>query len=151
MPPITTVASGRCTSDPAPTLSAIGRKPSEATSAVISTGRRRPSAPSTTAVSRSARCSRSLRMKAIITRPFSTATPDSAMKPTPAEIDSGMPRSASATTPPVSASGTPVNTMAASLAEPNAQNSSAKMRTRVTGTTTPSRWPAEINCSNVPP
>ena len=29
-------------------------------------------------------------MKETITRPFSTATPDSAMKPTPAEIDSGM-------------------------------------------------------------
>ena len=45
-----------------------------------------------------------------ITRPFSTATPDSAMKPTPAEIENGMPRSHSATMPPVSASGTPLKT-----------------------------------------
>ena len=38
-PPITTVANGRCTSAPAPLLMAIGKKPSEATKAVISTGR----------------------------------------------------------------------------------------------------------------
>ena len=51
MPPMTTVASGRCTSAPAPVASAIGTKPSEATSAVISTGRRRARAPSRTASS----------------------------------------------------------------------------------------------------
>ena len=90
-------------------------------------------------------------MKAIMTRPLSTATPDSAMKPTPAVIDNGMPRSASAATPPVRASGTPLNTITASLAEPKAMNNRPKMRTRVTGTTTASRWLAEINCSNVPP
>ena len=42
---MTTVASGRCTSAPAEVDSAIGRKPSEATVAVISTGRRRTSVP----------------------------------------------------------------------------------------------------------
>ena len=62
-----------------------------------------------------------------------------------------MPRSASAITPPVSASGTPLNTMTASLAEPNAQNNNAKMIAKVTGTTTDKRWLAEISCSNVPP
>ena len=90
-------------------------------------------------------------MKLIITSPLSTATPDSAMKPTPAEIDSGIPRRASATTPPVSASGTPVNTMAASLTEPNAQNSSAAMISSVAGTTMARRRLAVINCSKVPP
>ena len=40
-PPITTVASGRCTSAPSPWESAIGRKPIDATSAVINTGRKR--------------------------------------------------------------------------------------------------------------
>ncbi len=90
-------------------------------------------------------------MKAIITRPLSTATPESAMKPTAEEIDSGMPRSASATTPPVSAKGTPLKTMAASFADPNATNRSAKMIPSVTGTTTARRWLAEISCSNVPP
>ena len=38
MPPITTVASGRCTSAPGPVASAIGTNPSEATRAVIKTG-----------------------------------------------------------------------------------------------------------------
>ena len=35
-------------------------------------------------------------MNVTITRPFSTATPESAMKPTAAEIENGMPRSQSA-------------------------------------------------------
>src|SRR3990167_9336258 len=49
MPPMTTVASGRCTSAPAPVAIAIGTKPSDATSAVIRTGRSRLIAPSRTA------------------------------------------------------------------------------------------------------
>ena len=73
-----------------------------------------------------------------------------AQEPESAAFD-GMPRSASAATPPVRASGTPLNTITASLAEPNAMNNRPKMRTNVTGTTTASRWLAEINCSNVPP
>ncbi len=40
-PPITTVASGRCTSAPSPCDRAIGKKPIEATRAVMSTGRNR--------------------------------------------------------------------------------------------------------------
>ena len=48
-PPMTTVASGRCTSAPAPVAIAIGTNPSEATRAVINTGRSRVSAPSRTA------------------------------------------------------------------------------------------------------
>ena len=44
-PPITTVASGRCTSAPALVETAIGMKPTLATSAVISTGRSRVVAP----------------------------------------------------------------------------------------------------------
>src|SRR5882757_9129038 len=44
-PPITTVAKGFCTSAPVPVASAIGTKPSEATSAVITTGRNRINAP----------------------------------------------------------------------------------------------------------
>jgi hypothetical protein len=42
----TTVASGCCTSAPVPVAIAIGTKPKDATSAVMSTGRRRVSAPS---------------------------------------------------------------------------------------------------------
>ena len=44
-PPITTVASGFCTSAPGPVASAIGTNPSDATSAVIATGRSRVIAP----------------------------------------------------------------------------------------------------------
>ena len=55
-------------------------------------------------------------MSAMITRPLRTATPESAIKPMPALIDSGMSRSTSAAMPPVRASGTPLNTSAASSA-----------------------------------
>ncbi len=41
--------------------------------------------------------------------------------------------------------------MAATLPEPNAQNSIAKISTSVAGTTTASRWLAEISCSKLPP
>ncbi len=139
MPPMTTVANGRCTSAPAPTLNAIGIKPSDATSAVISTGRKRPSAPTVIASSRGRPSLRSLSMNAIITRPLSTATPESAIKPTPAEIEKGIPRNASAATPPVSARGTPLKTINASRMEPKAMKSSPKMTASVTGTTTASR------------
>jgi len=44
-PPITTVAKGRCTSAPAPSDIAIGKKPSDATAAVINTGRNRTFVP----------------------------------------------------------------------------------------------------------
>ncbi len=56
-----------------------------------------------------------------MTRPFSTATPESAIKPTAAETDIGMPRNHSAATPPESASGTAVNTSSASRTEPSAE------------------------------
>ena len=45
-----------------------------------------------------------------MTTPLSTATPATAMKPTAAGIENGSPRSASASTPPTSASGTLTNT-----------------------------------------
>ena len=48
-PPITTVARGRCTSAPALVARAIGTNPSDATSAVINTGRKRILAPSSAA------------------------------------------------------------------------------------------------------
>ena len=51
IPPVTTVASGRCTSAPVPTLNAMGTNPRLATSAVMSAGRRRRSAPWTMACS----------------------------------------------------------------------------------------------------
>ena len=68
IPPITTVASGRCTSDPVPTLRAIGTNPRLATSAVARTGRRRCSAPSAIASSSLRPSSSSLRMKVTVTQ-----------------------------------------------------------------------------------
>ena len=151
MPPMTTVARGRCTSAPVPVASAIGTKPSEATSAVIKTGRKRVSDPSVMASSSGLPSARSLLMKEIITMPLSTATPERAMKPTPAEMDSGMSRSHNAATPPVSANGTPEKTRSASLTVPNVMNSSVKISSSEMGTTTCRRLVAEINCSNWPP
>ncbi len=151
MPPITTVATGRCTSAPVPVAMAIGTKPSDATSAVISTGRRRVRAPVVTAASSGWPASRRVRMNDSITSPFSTATPDSAINPTAAEIDSGMPRSQSASTPPVSANGMPVKTSRPSRRLPNMTNSSAKTSSSASGTTMPSRCVADCSCSNVPP
>ena len=114
IPPMTTVASGRCTSAPAPVAIAIGTKPSEATSAVISTGRsrvRRLRRPRRSAAWPSLR-SRS--MKVMMTRPLSTATPDSAMKPTAGADRERDAAQQQRRTPPVSASGTPLNTSSAS-------------------------------------
>ena len=90
-------------------------------------------------------------MNDIITRPFSTATPDSAMKPTAAEIDSGMPRTHSASTPPVSANGMPVNTSRPSFTLPNIANSSTNTSSSASGTTSCRRCVADCSCSNVPP
>ena len=72
----------------------MGTKPSTATRAVVRTARRRLTAPSTRRLDRRrrrrpARC----RMACIRTRPFRVATPETAMKPTAAEIENGMPRS----------------------------------------------------------
>ena len=90
-------------------------------------------------------------MKEIITRPLSTATPDRAMKPTAAEIDSGIPRSHRASTPPVRAKGMPVNTSRPSLTLLNMAKSKVNTSSSATGTTTCKRLAADCNCSNWPP
>ena len=90
-------------------------------------------------------------MNAIITSPLSTATPDKAIKPTPAEIDSGISRSHSATTPPVRAKGIPVNTNKPSLRLLNIKNSKVMISSKATGTTICKRLAADCNCSNWPP
>ena len=61
------------------------------------------------------------------------------MKPTAAGTESGIPRSHRAARPPVSASGTALNTRSASRALPSAEVSSRKIRKKHTGTTTVSR------------
>ena len=67
------------------------------------------------------------------------ATPETAMKPTAAEIENGIPRSKSASAPPTRASGTQAKTSAASVTEPRAKNSSTAMTTNTAGTMIASR------------
>ena len=105
-PPITTVASGRCTSAPEPLLKAIGKKPSDATKAVIKTGRNLNLVPVITICFKSVKpLFFSLLNSAISTMPFSTATPKRAIKPTPALILKGIPRKAKKKIPPIAESG----------------------------------------------
>ena len=85
-------------------------------------------------------------MNATITRPFNTAMPERAMKPTAAEIENGIPRESSARMPPVSAKGTPEKMIAASLNDRSAMISSPMMRHSVSGTTTARRLAAELWC-----
>lgn len=103
-------ASGCCPSAPAPVEMAIGTKPRLATSAVMSTGRRRVSPPSRIARSSGCPCVRSALMDDTNTTPFTTATPNNAMNPAPATMLKGMPRSSRAKTPPTVASGMPLKT-----------------------------------------
>ena len=126
-------------------------KPSEATSAVIRTGRRRVSAPVLMASSSPMPSSRSVRINDSMTSPFNTATPDSAMKPTAAEMDIGISRNQSAKMPPVRANGIPVKTSRPSLTLLNITKSSVNTRNSASGTTTRRRWVADCNCSKVPP
>jgi hypothetical protein len=122
-----------------------------ATSAVIATGRKRVSAPSMMALRLlRPRCIRCL-MKLSITRPLRTAIPERAMNPTAAETENGMPRSHSATAPPVSASGAALNTSSASRPEPSAPPSNRNMSAKHPETTTIRRWRAAIRFSNCPP
>ena len=111
---MTTVASGRCTSEPAEVAIAIGTNPSEATSPVRNTGRSRCGVPKVrirlVVIAYLFRLRSSLKWFTIRI-PFSTATPNKAMKPTPAEMLNGSPRSQRATIPPISDSGTVENTI----------------------------------------
>ncbi len=80
MPPMTTVARGRCTSAPGPVASAMGTKPNDATSAVMRTGRSRVTEPRKIASSTGTPSCSSFLMKVNMTTPLSTATPLSAIK-----------------------------------------------------------------------
>ena len=75
-------------------------------------------------------------MNDTITRPLSTATPDRAMNPTAAEIEKGIPRSQSATMPPVSPRGTALKTSNAYFTLLNVEKSSRKINRKQIGTTT---------------
>lgn len=85
------------------------------------------------------------------TNPLSTTTPDRAIKPTAAEMESGISRKAKAMTPPVNANGTPVNTNKLLRILPKAMKIMVKINNNATGTTTIKRLVADCICSNVPP
>lgn len=117
-PPITTVAKGFCTSAPALVLMAIGRKPSEATVAVINTGLRRAIVPSFTLCRISFIPSFFSWLNVpTSTIPFNTATPNRAIKPMPALMLKGIPLNISAKIPPIALMGIAVNIKVACLKE----------------------------------
>src|SRR6266446_593065 len=138
-PPITTVASGLWTSAPVPVAIAIGTKPSEATRAVISTGRTRSIAPLKIAPPTSSPSSNRPRIDAMRTSPLRTATPDTAIKPTAAETENGISRSAMAKAPPAIARGTAVKTVKANGMLPSAMYRAPAIKTMQIGTTNCSR------------
>ena len=83
--------------------------------------------------------------------PLSTATPKRAIKPTPAEMLNGIPRSHKAATPPMAESGMAVKIRTDCRSEPNVKNSSTKMSSRATGTAMLKRSVAWRRFSNCPP
>ncbi len=144
------MAKGRWVSEPISCESAMGRRPSIASMAVISTVRRRCMEPWRTA-------STTLRPPACscwntesITTPLSTAWPESAMKPMAADTESAMPKAQSATKPPMSARGTFSRMSEAILTDLKASNSSTKISSSEMGTTTERRFMARSWFSNSP-
>ena len=94
--------------------------PSEATAAVIITGLSRVCSPlRTLSVISVIPSFSSLLNSDINTIPLSTATPNSAMNPTPAEIEKFIPLIQRANTPPIAAIGTAVYIRSVSLTELN--------------------------------
>ena len=151
-PPMTTVASGRCTSAPSPVDSAIGTKPMDATMAVMATGRSRCDVPSRTMRITLVRpCVFSPLNADNNTMPLSTATPNRAMKPTPAEMEKGMPRMRRAAMPPIEARGMALKIIRDSVTLLNVANSSSRISRRAAGTATVSRAVALARFSKAPP
>ena len=72
------------------------------------------------------------------------------MKPTPAEMENGMPRSASAKTPPVAANGTLRKMSAAGRSEPNVKYEHGEDEASASGTTTASRRLARLQVLELP-
>ena len=151
-PPMTTVARGCCTSAPSPVEMAMGRKPSEATSAVISTGRRRSIQPLMIQWLMSVI---PLRLNSsnwlMSTIPLSTTTPNRAIKPTPAEMLKGMPRNHRARIPPMAASGISVNTINISRMLRSVKNRRKRMMINAAGTAIKRRSFASLRFLNCPP
>ncbi len=151
-PPITTVASGRCTSAPAEVEIAIGKNPSAAAEAVSNTGRILLVVP-TTIISWIAciPCDFSSLKYSMRTIPLSTAIPNKAIKPTPAEILKGISLIYNNKTPPTADKGIALYMIIASLNESKAKYSIKKIRTNAIGTAIISLFIALCRFSNWPP
>ena len=87
----------------------------------------------------------------INTMPLSTAIPNRAIKPTPAEILKGIPLIHNNITPPTTDSGTAEKTSAASRMELKAKCRKIKMSSKAMGTANFSRLVALLRFSNCPP
>ncbi|MNY14907.1 hypothetical protein D3C86_1480960 [compost metagenome] len=87
----------------------------------------------------------------ISTMPFSTATPNKAIKPIPALILKGIPRSISANTPPMALMGIAVKIRLACFSELKVKYSSIKISRSDTGTAIMRRPLASRRFSNWPP
>ena len=66
--------------------------------------------------------------------PFKTATPNKAIKPTPADILKGIPLINKANTPPIAAKGMAENMSKVSVKEPNVMNNRARIIKSAIGT-----------------
>ena len=84
----------------------MGKKPSEATAAVNSTGLSRAVVPSITLLETSFSISALFRLNSLSkTIPFNTATPNKAINPMPADILNGISRAQSKRIPPIADKG----------------------------------------------
>ena len=108
-PPMMTVAKGRWTSAPAPLLVAIGMNPTLATNAVIKIVRNDSIPECWIASIRFVPSFRAARIAETSTILLRTDNPESVMKPTAAEIESGISLADRAAIPPMHANGTLAN------------------------------------------
>ena len=163
-PPITTVAKGFCTSAPEPLLNAIGKKPNDATKAVINTGRNLILVPSNTIFFKSEIFKLPIVFclflivsffiwlnSAIKTKPFNTATPNKAIKPTPALMLKGIPRSAKKKIPPMADNGMAEKISKPCFTELKAKNNKRNISNNETGTAIINLLFAAFKFSNAPP
>ena len=150
-PPMTTMASGFWISEPGPVANKSGTRPKAAMLAVISTGRSLRIAPSNTALSRlNPLASNSLKWLTI-TRPFKTAMPSRAIKPTDAGTERYSPEAQRVRIPPTSANGTLARMRADWRIDLSVANSTRNIRPSAIGTTTESLAAARLWFSNSPP
>ncbi len=145
-PPMTTVASGRCTSEPAPVAIAAGTKPMDARSAVVRMARNEARAARRTR--RAGAPSFSARRFVVSTMPVHTEMPASAMNPTPAGMLNGRPRSTSARVPPATPKGRPRIVIATQRNRWNMTSSMRAITASETGTSSASRSFARLKFWN---